>query len=694
MSGLNPPFTYLINYSEEVIGDKFITKLAEAPPKLLHVGIVMPFKSAWGPTTGFSSRAHGFGEILPPEMVEKAIEKVKDFISKVRETGVEYIIPYICSQTIVGNHVKRTGFWKFYDRWEDYLGFGVPPKPDEDPIKWMQQEYVCTPNYPYPFIRYRPCMNNPYWREWLKFIVRQIALLGYNGVFVDNNVMSCYCDICQKKFVEYLSSKYTPEELRKQLGFSNPDKTLLGREGDGLLWAETQHFWNESMASLLFEIKEEGCRIKPGFIVVANWGSMLSTFGADMRRREGKNVAIWAKAVDYIMFEEPHEPGLYKTGDIIEYVLQYRYARAVGAKPVVLPYVASEHISELAHAEAAAGIGSFVHAGEPPTRIYAKYNKFYSENRHLWEEVKDYAEVGVAYLYSQIHMDNVAHMRQTHMLVRYLSGRHVLYSLITENKFKFSNLSRYRVIVLPEVRYMSDSDVSEIEKYVLNGGILVLTGATSLHDETGKRREDFALKKIFGHHDPWNKSLFTSSYGSGYVIYSRLMSTLLPKNRYDLDAFSPGGAYPSFLRLSREDLIRHMATITEQNEIYNYSGGDLLLDLLANILDYRLELTNEPNTASLRFTAYTSHNRLILHIVNYAVPVTLPGQKEEKKAEPIPVPDFTVNIRSPLKGSPSSVRMLSPDFDAKEIKWSIHSNTLTFIVPGLRLYGVIEACFS
>lgn len=68
---------------------------------------------------------------------------------------------------------------------------------------------MCTPNYPYPFIRYRPCMNNPYWREWLKFIVRQIALLGYDGVFVDNNVMSCYCDICQKKFVEYLSSKYT-----------------------------------------------------------------------------------------------------------------------------------------------------------------------------------------------------------------------------------------------------------------------------------------------------------------------------------------------------------------------------------------------------------------------------------------------------------------------------------------------------
>ncbi|MEM2425179.1 MAG: hypothetical protein QXT06_07655 [Candidatus Bathyarchaeia archaeon] len=116
-----------------------------------------------------------------------------------------------------------------------------------------------------------------------------------------------------------------------------------------------------------------------------------------------------------------------------------------------------------------------------------------------------------------------------------------------------------------------------------------------------------------------------------------------------------------------------MTTITEQNEIYNYSGGDLLLDLLANILGYRLELTNEPNTASLRFTAYTSHNRLILHIVNYAVPVTLP-KKEEKKAEPIPVPGFTINVRSPQKGSLSLVRMLSPDFDAKEIKWSIHSN--------------------
>ena len=690
---LKPPFTYLINYGEEVLSDEFIAKLAEAPPKLLHVGLIMPFKSAWGATTGFSSRAHGFGRLLPPEKVEESMDGVKRFISKVREAGVEYVIPYICSQTIVGDHVKRTGFWEFYDRWEDYLGFGVPPKPDEDPINWMQQEYICTPNYQYPLIRYRPCINNPYWREWLRFVARQIASLGYDGVFVDNNVMSCYCSRCQRKFREYLSSKYTPEELKKRLGFSDPDKALLGREGDGPLWAETQYFWNESMASLLREVRDEGRRVKPDFIVVANWGSMLSTFGADMRRREGKNVAAWAKAVDYIMFEEPHDPGLYRTGDIIEYVLQYSYARAVGAAPVVLPYASSEHTSELAHAEAAAGNGVFVHPGRPPTRVYAKYNRFYSENRHLWEGVEEYAEVGVAYLYSQIHMDNVAHMRQAHRLVRYLSGRHVLYSLIAEDRFNALGFSRYRVVILPEVRYLSDSEADEIEKYVSSGGILVLTGATSLHDENGRRREDFALRKLFSRHDPWTEELFTSRYGAGYVIYSRLMTTLLPKNHYDLDAFSPGGAYPSFLRLSREGLIKHMTTVTEQGEVYDYRGGDLLLDLLADLLGYRLELTDSPGTASLRFTAYASSDRLILHMVNYAVPVALPRRGGGMETEPIPVPSFTVSLRTPVKKSPSSIRLLSPDSGVKELKWSMYSNTLTLEVPGLRLYGVVEASF-
>jgi len=693
IKSLKPPFTYLINYSEEVLRDDFIAKLAEAPPKLLHVGIIMVFKSAWGPTKGFSSRAHGIGELLSPKEIERSMEIVKEFTNRVHEAGVEYVIPYICSQTIVGHHVKRTGFWQFYDNWDNYSSFGVPPKPEEDPINWMQQEYVCTPHYQYPFIRYRPCLNNPYWRTWLKFVVRQIASLGYDGVFVDNNVMSCYCSLCQRKFREYLSEKYSPEELKRRFGFSDPDKAVLGREGDGALWAETQYFWSKSVADLLSEVRREGRRFKSNFVVVANWGSMLSTFGADMRRREGKNVAVWAKAVDYIMFEEPHDPGLYRTGDIIDYTLQYNYARAVSAIPVVLPYASSEHTSELAHAEAAAGMGAFVHPGKPPTRVFSKYNKFYSENRRLWEGVREYAEVGVVYLYSQVHMDNIAHMRQVHKLTRYLAGRHVLYSFITEDKFNLNYLSRYKVVILPEVRYMSDEEALCAEEYVSNGGILVLTGATSLHNEIGKRREDFALSKLFGSHSPWEEEFFITNYGEGHVIYSRLMNTLLPKNHYDLDAFSPGGAYPSFLRLSRRDLLEHMATVTKQEEVYDYHGDDVLLDSLTNLLGYRLELTDDPGTASLRFTAYISEDAFILHMVNYAVPVVIPKLRREVKVEPIPIAEFTVRLRLPEKRHPKSIQLLSPDSETRDLEWAYKSGSLVLKIPGLRIYGVAEILF-
>ncbi len=44
--------------------------------------------------------------------------------------GVHHVMPYICSVTIGGHHVRRTGFWEFYDHWDEYLEFGLPPRPE------------------------------------------------------------------------------------------------------------------------------------------------------------------------------------------------------------------------------------------------------------------------------------------------------------------------------------------------------------------------------------------------------------------------------------------------------------------------------------------------------------------------------------------------------------------------------------
>ena len=62
--------------------------------------------------------------------------------------------------------------------------------------------------------------------------------------------------------------------------------------------------------------------------------------------------------------------------------------------------------------------------------------------------------------------------------------------------------SQFAALLLPNVGALSDRQCASIRKFVGNGGALVATGATSLYDEWGDSRQDFALADLFGAHAP------------------------------------------------------------------------------------------------------------------------------------------------------------------------------------------------
>lgn len=57
-----------------------------------------------------------------------------------------------------------------------------------------------------------------------------------------------------------------------------------------------------------------------------------------------------------------------------------------------------------------------------------------------------------------------------------------------------------KALVLPNVGALSDSQCDAIREFAANGGGVVATGATSLYDEAGQPRADFALSDVFGVH--------------------------------------------------------------------------------------------------------------------------------------------------------------------------------------------------
>ncbi len=75
---------------------------------------------------------------------------------------------------------------------------------------------------------------------------------------------------------------------------------------------------------------------------------------------------------------------------------------------------------------------------------------------------------------------------------------HLPITLITEQDLHAEELSRYRVLLLPNAVCLSDVQAQVIRNYVEQGGGLVATCETSLCDELGRSRGDFALKDLFG----------------------------------------------------------------------------------------------------------------------------------------------------------------------------------------------------
>src|SRR5947209_5935724 len=57
-------------------------------------------------------------------------------------------------------------------------------------------------------------------------------------------------------------------------------------------------------------------------------------------------------------------------------------------------------------------------------------------------------------------------------------------------------------LVLPSVGALSDAQCASVRRFVENGGGLVATGASSLYNEWGDPRPDFALADLYGAHAP------------------------------------------------------------------------------------------------------------------------------------------------------------------------------------------------
>jgi hypothetical protein len=85
-------------------------------------------------------------------------------------------------------------------------------------------------------------------------------------------------------------------------------------------------------------------------------------------------------------------------------------------------------------------------------------------------------------------------------MFRMAMEEHLPVTLINDWNLTEADLSGYSVLILPNAACLDDSQAAAIRKFVAAGGGLVATVDTSLFNEFGDARDDFALADLFGAH--------------------------------------------------------------------------------------------------------------------------------------------------------------------------------------------------
>lgn len=77
---------------------------------------------------------------------------------------------------------------------------------------------------------------------------------------------------------------------------------------------------------------------------------------------------------------------------------------------------------------------------------------------------------------------------------------HIPHDFILDDQLSRERLQKYKLVLLPNIKCMSDREMELLKEYVRNGGNLIATYATSLYNEAGQERSDYGLSDLLGVH--------------------------------------------------------------------------------------------------------------------------------------------------------------------------------------------------
>jgi hypothetical protein len=327
-----------------------------------HVGQISEQAEAAAASGATIIYATGLGGVgyagLPPE---KELANLRDTVTKynreAKSRGIELALGYLCATSIVNLESFDTD-WSTEFRAQ----FETPP------AKWRQQDRTGKPLESWYGGNYSPaCMNNPDWRKYSEYMVRQQLEAGHDGIFFDNPTVhpqGCYCEHCMKRFREFLVA----EGIAVTIESSAKDQSEALRETAVTQQKNFLRYRATIARDFIEHMRRFARSINPKGLVTCNNSLNSPDRLYAQARVHGYNIWELSKAEDLIVVEDmATQPRIEADGRVYEYGPTYKQLHAIShGKPIVAvtlangDYHTAPNLARLAMAEAAAHGASYL----------------------------------------------------------------------------------------------------------------------------------------------------------------------------------------------------------------------------------------------------------------------------------------------------------------------------------------------
>ncbi len=394
--------------------------------------------------------------------------------------------------------------------------------------EWMQIELDGTPR-PYGAAKYdgKPtriiaCLNHPEWLQYSRRRLNEAIEAGVSAIFYDNCAQGCKCPVCRDKFARATEAIYgKPLPVPGQATFDASRNTqgreeVEAKESAALAERAWHRFCLQTVADALAGHSRYAEALKPGILVYANTHQQL----------------LMNDGLNAIFSEDGIEPGM-KGPQLRSNIglFKYFYAEGDGAKPIRVENGKRMHDDRmdgpmpprnltLAVYEAAAcqaAMQTFLEMGWT-TRLAQNDPKAHEALRAL----------GVANAWLRDHESLFAQMEPIAKTALVLPGFKSIAPVVCEGKnfvvlqpkhLTAEQLAQFELVVLDDVRFLSDVQIQAVLQYVKSGGRLIATDQTARYDDrTLDLRPAPGLAPMFGDADPGTQ-VVQKQFGSGHCTY-------------------------------------------------------------------------------------------------------------------------------------------------------------------------------